>query len=206
MDYQEFALEVNRYRPDRSYWYHDKCHGLRPHVVPTRFMVACSNGHLDDFPWVEYVHRGGTCTGGSSVLELREAGQANRAADVQVICKTCNAQRMAHDAFGEQAWRHLPQCRGRHPHLHRFDEGCLEPPRALLLGASNSWFSVYRSALTIPTDAHGTDEVHRKVDERWDDLLDIEDRVILDYVINRLRRGQGEQQRRWLLDYNPDEI
>ena len=122
-----------------------------------------------------------------------------------MICKTCNAQRMAHDAFGEQAWRHLPQCRGRHPHLHRFDEGCLEPPRALLLGASNSWFSVYRSALTIPTDAHGTDEVHRKVDERWDDLLDIEDRVILDYVINRLRRGQGEQQRRWLLDYNPDE-
>ena len=107
---------------------------------------------------------------------------------------------------GEQAWQHLPQCRGRHPHLHRFDEVCQEPPRALLLGASNSWFSVYRSALTIPTDARDDNEVHRKVEERWDDLLDIEDRVILDYVINRLRRGQGEQQRRWLLDYDPDEI
>ena len=29
VDYQEFTLEVNRYRPDRSYWYHDKCHGRR---------------------------------------------------------------------------------------------------------------------------------------------------------------------------------
>ena len=82
VDYQEFALEVNRYRPDRSYWYHDKCHGLRPHVVPTRFMVACSNGHLDDFPWAAHAHWGGPCPDGSMVLELREAGQANRAADV----------------------------------------------------------------------------------------------------------------------------
>ncbi|MCY4162938.1 MAG: DUF1998 domain-containing protein [bacterium] len=206
VDYKEFTLEVNRFRPDRSYWYHDRCHGRKPQVVPTRFMVACANGHLDDFPWIEYVHRGGPCPGGSAILELREAGQANRAADVRVICKTCGAQRMAHDAFGDQAWQHLPQCRGRHPHLQRFDEGCQESPRALLLGASNTWFSISRSALTIPTGANGVDEIDQKVAERWDDLLDIEDRVILDYVIKRLQRGQGEQQRRWLLDYDSDEI
>lgn len=206
VDYGLFSLEVNRYRPDRSYWYHDMCKGRRPHVVPTRFMVACANGHLDDFPWVEYVHQGGSCPNGPPVLELREAGQANRAADVRVICKSCDAQRMAHEAFGDQAWRNLPRCRGRHPHLHQFEDGCQESPRALLLGASNSWFSISRSALTIPTDASHTDEIDRKVEERWDDLLDIEERVVLDYVMNRLRAGHGEEQRRWLLDYDPDNI
>ncbi len=206
VDHQVFKLDVNRFRPDKSRWYHDKCHGRRPLVVPTRFMVACSNGHLDDFPWVQYVHRGQTCPGGAPVLELREAGQANRAADVRVVCMTCDAQRMANDAFGAEAWRHLPQCRGRHPHLHRFEEDCDASPRALLLGASNAWFSISRSALTIPTAGDGTDEIRQMVDDRWDDLLDIEERVVLDYVIGRLRLGRGEEQRRWLLDYDADEI
>lgn len=206
VDHQLFKLDVNRFRPDRSRWYHDKCHGRSPTAVPTRFMVACSNGHLDDFPWVEYVHRGQPCPGGAPVLELREAGQASRAADVRVVCKTCDLQRMANDAFGMEAWRHLPRCRGRHPHLLRFDEGCDAPPRALLLGASNAWFPISRSALTIPREGDGTDEIHQMVEDRWDDLLDIEERVVLDYVINRLRLGRGEEQRRWLLDYNADEI
>ncbi len=206
VDHKIFSLEVNRFRPDRSYWYHDTCRGNKPRVVPTRFMVACANGHLDDFPWVEYVHRGGPCPEGSAVLELKEAGQANWAADVQVTCKTCGAKRLAQEAFGEKAWQHLPQCRGRHLHLQRFDKDCSASPRALLLGASNSWFSIARSALTIPTNAQHAADIAKKVDECWDDLLDIEDRVILDYVINRLQRGQGEQQRRWLLDYDPDEI
>src|SRR5689334_16853736 len=27
-----------------------------PFAFPARFVVACSEGHLDDFPWFEYVH------------------------------------------------------------------------------------------------------------------------------------------------------
>src|SRR4029078_11490934 len=30
-----------------------------PVVFPARFVVACPEGHLDDFPWSAYVHRGG---------------------------------------------------------------------------------------------------------------------------------------------------
>ena len=32
--------------------------GGRAVAYPARFMVACSRGHLDDFPWHEYVHPG----------------------------------------------------------------------------------------------------------------------------------------------------
>ena len=204
-----FTLQVNPYRPDRSRWYHDGCHGSRPQVVPTRFMVACPGGHLDDFPWNEYAHGGSPCPDGA-VLELREVGRANRSTDVRVVCKTCESQRLAHDAFGEESWRHLPRCRARHPHLQQFEEtGCQERTRALLLGASNSWFSIYRSALTIPTapgSASRADRVEELVNANWHDLNDIENRVVFDYVIGRLKAGRGEQQRRWMLEHPSDEI
>lgn len=206
VDHGEFTLKVDPFRPDRSRWYHENCRPGRPSVLPTRFMVACPNGHLDDFPWLEYVHRGDTCPHPPPRLELQDAGQATRATDIRVTCTSCGAWRSAHEAFGFEAWRHLPQCRGRHPHIHHFEDDCNESPRALLLGASNAWFSVSRSALTIPMNASGPTDIRQWVDERWDDLLDIEERVVLDYIINRLRSGRGEEQRRWLLDYDPDEI
>lgn len=204
VDQRRFELNVSAYRPDRARYFHDKCHGRRPSAVPARFLIACPAGHLDDFPWVEYVHHGGPCPGGGAVLELKEAGKANRATDIRVVCKTCGEDRLVQDAFGPDAWKHLPKCRGRHPHLHRFDEtGCPQPTRALLLGASNAWFAVYRSALTIPTV---TGQIEQKVAEHWDDLIDIEDRDEFDLIVKRLRKGRGERQLRWLLHFDADDI
>ena len=203
VDQRRFKLNVPHYRPDRARYFHDNCHGYKPSAVPARFMVACPNGHLDDFPWVEYAHRGGRCPDGAAVLELKEAGRANRATDVRVVCKTCGTERMVQDAFGLKDWKHLPRCRGRHPHLQRFDPVCHQPTRALLLGASNAWFAVSRSALTIPTE---TERIDQKVEEFWDDLEDIEIRAEFDLIVRRLERGRGEQQLRWLLHFDRDDV
>ena len=203
VDQRRFKLNVPHYRPDRARYFHDNCHGYKPSAVPARFMVACPNGHLDDFPWVEYAHRGGRCPDGAAVLELKEAGRANRATDVRVVCKTCGTERMVQDAFGLKDWKHLPRCRGRHPHLQRFDPVCHQPTRALLLGASNAWFAVSRSALTIPTE---TGRIEQKVEEFWDDLEDIEIRAEFDLIVRRLERGRGEQQLRWLLHFDRDDV
>ncbi|HEV2809778.1 MAG TPA: DUF1998 domain-containing protein [Acidimicrobiales bacterium] len=202
VDRKRFQLDVPVYRPDKARYFHDKCKGRRPSAVPARFHVACPAGHLDDFPWEEYVHAGGVCTGGP-ILELKEAGKANRATDVRVICKTCGAERLVQDAFGPHAADHLPRCRGRHLHLQRFDTACTEPTRALLLGASNAWFAVYRSALTIPTV---TGEIEQKVAEHWDDLRDIDDRAEFDFVVKRLVKGTGEKALRWLLQFDADDV
>ena len=43
----------------------------------TSILVACRNGHLDDFPWVSFVHRGPT--GCKAVLRLIEYGAAGEA-------------------------------------------------------------------------------------------------------------------------------
>ncbi len=55
-----FELRLDLYRRDRSRYVHRNCQrqGKPPTVVPARFLVACEQGHLDDFPWVEFVHRG----------------------------------------------------------------------------------------------------------------------------------------------------
>lgn len=203
IDRKRFQLDVPVYRPDRARYYHDRCRGRRPSAVPARFLVACTAGHLDDFPWEEFVHRGGSCPDGGPILELKEAGKASRATDVRIVCKTCGADRVVQDAFGLQAHDHLPRCRGRHPHLQRFDGSCPQPTRALLLGASNAWFAVYRSALTIPTV---TGEIEQKVAEHWDDLDDIDDRAEFDFIVKRLVKGAGEKALRWVLRYDPDDV
>ena len=203
VDRKLFQLDVNPYRPDRARYFHDRCKGRRPSAVPARFFVACPAGHLDDFPWEEFVHRGGQCTGGGSILELKEVGKASRATDMRVVCKTCGTSRLVQDAFGNDAEAHLPRCRGRHPHLQRFDSGCTQPTRALLLGASNAWFSVYRSALTIPTV---TGDIEQKVAEHWDDLSDIDDRAEFDFIVKRLQKGAGEKALRWVLRWDADDV
>ena len=202
VDRGRFQLDVPVFRPDQARYYHDRCKGRRPPAVPARFLIACPAGHLDDFPWEEFVHRGGSCTGGP-LLELKEAGKASRATDVRIECKTCGADRLVQDAFGPQAHLHLPRCRGRHPHLQRFDGPCNQPTRALLLGASNAWFPVYRSALTIPTV---TGDIEQKVAEHWGDLSDIDDRSEFDFIVKRLVKGAGERALRWLLRYDPDDV
>jgi hypothetical protein len=64
--------------------------GKPPTVVPARFLVACPNGHLDDFPWPWFVHRGREDC--SYLLRLYEFGTSGEAADVIVKCDTCGAR------------------------------------------------------------------------------------------------------------------
>ena len=46
-------------------------------------MVACENGHLDDFPCVEFVHRGKTDC--KYELRLYELGASGEVADIESI-------------------------------------------------------------------------------------------------------------------------
>ncbi|RBJ77018.1 hypothetical protein C3L29_031370, partial [Pseudomonas sp. MWU12-2534b] len=61
-----FELKTDPYRPDRARFVHANCNkpGQPPVVLPARFQMACSHGHLDDFPWLRFVHRkAATCNG-----------------------------------------------------------------------------------------------------------------------------------------------
>ena len=197
-----FDLDVNAYRPDRAGYVHQRCGNRRASAVPARFIIACPAGHLDDFPWEQFVHGPDPCAG-QPILALKEGGRSSRATSVRVECQTCGVARGVQGAFGPGANRHLPRCRGRHPHLQRFDDSCGEPTRALLLGASNSWFPVYRSALTIPTV---TGEIEQKVADHWDALAGIEDRASLDLMVRLVPGGALDRRLRWIQDFDPGDL
>jgi hypothetical protein len=167
-----FELKLDPYRKDRSRYVHRICHkqGKKPSVVPARFLVACENGHLADFPWVEFVHRGKTDC--HYQLRLDELGASGEVAEIQVKCIRCEKTRRMSDAFGEEGRNELARCRGRWPHLRRIDEHeCKAQQRAILLGASNSWFPVTLSALTIPGT---TDKLGQLVEQNWTELSECE--------------------------------
>jgi Domain of unknown function (DUF1998) len=159
-----FQLKADVYRPDKTRYVHVNCPsaGAPPPVVPARFLVACKYGHLDDFPWIYFVHGEIPC---KARLKLRELGVSGEAADIQVFCETCGKQRRMSDAFGQEGKNALPGCNGRHPHLRSYDrDQCHEQWRAILLGASNSWFSIALSTLAVP---NAVDSLGQLVEEHW---------------------------------------
>jgi Domain of unknown function (DUF1998) len=167
-----FEAKVAAYRPDKTRYVHNcTTQGIAPTAVPSRFMVACTNGHLDDFPWLEFVHKGPTeCKG---PLYLYEIGASGEAADVEVECRQCNQRRRMAEAFGRDNALNMPQCRGRRPHLRDFDpDPCdMDHVKPILQGASNSWFPVTLSALSIP---QATDKLVQLVEDHWAVLNDVE--------------------------------
>lgn len=149
----QFSL-VHRYgrRPDLAKWVHSRCPRQRQTdnnkraCQPARFLVACEAGHLDEFPYVEFVHRGAPCGGPKLTMSDSASTLGPR---VNIHCEECDQRRNVQEAAGVKGRDSLPRCRGRHPHLQRFEE-CGLPVRLMVLGSSNLWFSITASALHLP--------------------------------------------------------
>lgn len=163
-----FQLKPQFFHPERTAYVHTNCSkpGAAPTVQPARFLTACKHGHLDDFPWLYYVHKGNACE--APRLTLRETGFSSNITEVRVKCESCGASRAMSDAFGDTARKVMPVCHGRRPHLRDYeDDGCDEQLSTLLLGASNTWFPVLLRALSIPKAA---DPLADLVDLYWPQL------------------------------------
>jgi len=168
-----FELKSDPYHPDRTRYVHTNCAKAKkpPPVVPARFLVACEDGHLDDFPWVTFVHRGPTAC--ASVLRLIEYGPSGEARDLEVRCDTCGKSRRMSEAFGEAGKLSMPVCRGRRPHLRDYEDGgCEHQVQTVLLGASNLWFPEVLSTLAIPTASARLEQL---VEEQWVTLKHLQD-------------------------------
>lgn len=162
-----FDLKTDPYRPERARYVHVNCNsaiGAPPSVLPARFQVACAHGHIDDFPWLRFVHQ--TTTNCVGPLKLLKVGASDEAVDLLARCESCGAQRRMSDAFGDTAQQDpVFACRGRRPHLRDFEAGgCGEMAETILLGASNAWFAITLSALSIPTRV---DAMPQLVDDNW---------------------------------------
>lgn len=144
--YKQFAFDGRSFRCGRSHKGSTPKGG--PDAFPARFVVACSAGHLDDFPWFDYVHQGERCQGD---LEFWGSGSSGSVGDLHVRCRACGRDRSMGQAFGPNAAKVLGACRGHRPWLgEENDEPCAMRLRTLLRGASNLYFPIVQSALSIP--------------------------------------------------------
>ena len=163
-----FTIKENLYRPDQTHFIHGSCEkGSHSDAVPARFLLACRNGHLDDFPWHFFVHGGASACKGT--LRFFERGASLQTENLWVKCDACSAARSLVHAFGSHAKVNLPACRGRHPHLDVYNDDCKEDARTVLLGSTNSWFPVTLSVLAIP---HKGDSLGQLVADGWEYFQD----------------------------------
>lgn len=194
-----FEIKKDAYRPERTHFVHATCSkGRNSEAVPARFLLACRNGHLDDFPWHYFVHSGpSTCKG---TLQFFEHSASLQTENLWVKCTECSASKSLAKAFGSEGKKNLPACRGRHPHLNQYDETCNETPRAVVLGAVNNWFPITLSVLAIPLDG---DPISQIINDLWSDLEDVES---LDELRGSLKTLKKQGRVIGLEQHSPEEL
>jgi hypothetical protein len=167
---------INQHRPHDAHFSHTNCtrkKGRRPLAVSARFVLVCQGGHLDDFPYPEFVHRGVACEKAQQPQLRMDDRGGNLGANVAIACISCGERRNIREAIGRRNEQNIPACRGRHPHLATFDpEPCGKPLKVLVVGASNQWFAQTMSALAVPPT--GASELAAKVLQQWEELSKIE--------------------------------
>ncbi|MBS4045652.1 MAG: DUF1998 domain-containing protein [Alphaproteobacteria bacterium] len=185
-----FKLKENRYRPELTRFVHEGCRGSNndqrardADAVPARFLTACRAGHLDDFAWHWFVHGGpSTCR---ATLRFFESGASLQTENLWVKCDGCGASKNMAQAFGQAGRDNLPACRGRHPHVDRFEDDCTEEARAILLGATNSWFPVTLSVLAIPQEGSPLAQL---VADGWTFFEDVNSAAEVAFVVKTLKK------------------
>lgn len=151
-------VNTKPFRPDEARFQHAGCRGRRgqpprrsPVTVPARYLLACVNGHLDEFPYLWWVHQGSDCPEVEFPSLRMQDRSVGKGATAVISCSSCGQSRGMGEAQGEVGKSKLPMCRGRHPHLGRFDtSGCGNVAQLMVLGASNQWFASTLSVVVMP--------------------------------------------------------
>lgn len=187
-------------------------------VSPVRFIVACTHGHLQEFPWERWGKHADGCKKKNFKL-----GQSKRAglAGLLLTCLDCGCSQSMEGAFGKETMRHLGvQCAGLQPWLTRGNSNaeCDRIPRAVQRGASNLYFPVVASALSIPPF---TETIQVQLDVYWEKFVKLpEDKwpelisllsleadlgMTTDHIIEALRRSILATKSATLLEMRFDE-
>ena len=143
-----------------------RCPDCGSSAYPSRFIMMCDHGHIDDFPWMEWVHGGPTqCKG---PLYMKSTGVTSTLADLKIECSCCGAKKTMSGAMQEESFLDF-KCTGRHPFRPNTQyERCNRLMRSSQRGASNVYFPVIRSALSIPP---WIDPLFNLIDEHYRDIL-----------------------------------
>jgi len=141
------ARELINDNLDKYLKYGVNCPDCNWHAYPARFITICENGHMSDFPWKWWVHRGNTNCKGK--MKIYANGTTSTLSDMCVEC-SCGAKRSMSGATQAKNFEGL-SCSGMHPFRpHSRCAHCEKPVIPSQRGASNVYFAVTKSAISIP--------------------------------------------------------
>ena len=148
---------------------HMQCPKCKQDLVVARIVTVCENGHLNDFPWVKWVHakaKKPICA--HPELKFKTGASATEGLEGLSVSCACGASTTLKGAFDKDAFEKADadgdmsifRCEGGHPFRHSKEEcGCY--PRTVQRGASSVYFPVVYSSLVIPPYA---DKLNAKIE------------------------------------------
>lgn len=153
---------------------------FRAPTIPAPFVVACPSGHIDDFPWRAYVHRDAD-TNCKKRMRLVYSGTTGSVSDIWIYC-ACDAKRSVSDAFGENRSLALGECTRKRPWLgikNKDPHECKHAGqlRAIQRGATNGWFPLVRSALSIKEAASPIGQALKKCPQHQVEKIDSQEKL-----------------------------
>ena len=106
---------------------------------------------------------------------MNDLGRTGSVNDLMVRCEGCDTRRSMSGVFEPGA---LEGCTGRRPWLglSNYETGCTDRPRVILRGASNAYFAVVASALSIPPHSEPIQQAIEPFRERLR-ALDTSDKI-----------------------------
>lgn len=159
----------------------------RSKLIPVRFIAVCpKHGHIEDFPFMEWVHSGSN-TEGHHNLRLRAGRSSGALSGIEISC-SCGAKRTMAGAFNENSLDKLGiTCSGGRPWLGEEKDRdnvthCGEPLRVVQKGASNVYFPHVRSSIYLP-------QWEKSIDRRLVEVLEKN----WNFLTRRMENGQFQR-------------
>lgn len=136
----------------------------RPFLIPMRFVAVCSKGHIQDFPFMEWVHRG-VQPREDCKLRARAGRSSAGLTGITIEC-SCGQKRSLGNIFefdkdkGGALHKIGCDCLGLRPWLGEFEAPatqCGEYLRVLQRGGSNVYFPSVVSSIYLPLWAESSE-------------------------------------------------
>lgn len=144
-----------------------KCSNCNLQLVPSGIVVACENGHIDDFPWIDWVHDKSKKQCKNPLLRIKNSSSALGLEGLIIECK-CGAKATMKGAFNKDIFENMEKkyfkrykCTGNMPWKGE-KEICGLYPRTTQRGALNIYFPKIISSLVIPPYSNEINTLVRK--------------------------------------------
>lgn len=148
-----------------------KCMECHVQLVPAGIVVACEDGHIDDFPWVEWIHdKSGGIPCNKPLLKMKSTSSTLGLEGLMVECTNCKAKATMKGAFSDGVFKSMQEryqrrykCSGNMP-WKGVKVHCDLYPKSVQRGALNIYFPKVVSSLVIPPYSNEINELVRVSD------------------------------------------